>query len=292
MEQQEQSWKERLQHTYRLVIMNNETFEEMGSYKLTLLNFYILLSSIVVVVATVVVLLIAFTPIKRYLPGYTPADNYEEIADLHEEVRDLEKQLTEYDAYFQNVQKILVGDVEMESDISQDEVVAVDTSTTVERIEEDEELRQQEELKAIGVAARELTRTTNFSNEKPLEQIYFTPPLKGEISAPWSKDDQHYGVDILAPKNTAIKAAMDGFVFMSDWTMETGNTIGIQHTNNIITFYKHNSALLKEAGSYVKAGEAVAIIGNTGTLTDGPHLHFELWHKGKTVNPVDYIDFQ
>ena len=99
------------------------------------------------------------------------------------------------------------------------------------------------------------------------------------------------GRDVLAPKNTAIKAAMDGFIFFSDWTLETGNTLGIQHSNNAITFYKHNSVLLKKAGSYVKAGEAVAIIGNTGTLTDGPHLHFELWHKGKPVDPEEYIKF-
>jgi len=292
MEQKEQNWKERLQHTYRLVIMNDETFEEMGSYKLTLLNFYILLSSIVVVVATVVILLIAFTPLKRYLPGYTPSDNYEEVVELSNQVRTLEKQLIAYDEYFQNIEKIIDEDVEREEDIPQEEVVTVDTSENVERIEEDEELRQQEQLKAIGLAAQQLTRTTSFNQEKPLEQMYFTPPLKGEISAHWSKDEQHYGIDILAPKNTAIKAAMDGFVFMSDWTMETGNTIGIQHTNNIITFYKHNSALLKDVGSYVKAGEAVAIIGNTGTLTDGPHLHFELWHKGKSVDPNQYIDFQ
>lgn len=122
--------------------------------------------------------------------------------------------------------------------------------------------------------------------------MFFTPPLTGEISAKWSPEKKHYGVDILAPKNTAIKAAMDGYVFLSDWTMETGNTLGIQHANNTITFYKHNSALLKKAGSYVKAGEAVAIIGNTGMLSDGPHLHFELWHKGKSVNPMEYVDFK
>ena len=95
----------------------------------------------------------------------------------------------------------------------------------------------------------------------------------------------------MAPKNTAIKAIMDGYVFTSDWTLETGNTIGIQHTNNLISFYKHNSALLKKTGSFVKAGEAVSIIGNTGTLSNGPHLHFELWYNGKAVNPKNYIIF-
>jgi len=121
--------------------------------------------------------------------------------------------------------------------------------------------------------------------------MYFTSPLNGEVAAAFMPDKGHYGIDILAPKNTAIKAAMDGYVFFSDWTLETGNTIGIQHTNNVITFYKHNATLLKKAGNFVRAGEGVAIIGNTGELTNGPHLHFELWHKGKPVDPGEYVDF-
>ena len=152
-------------------------------------------------------------------------------------------------------------------------------------------MRQEVELQEVGEAAQR-SRTTNFSpRDVPLEQMYFTPPVNGEISAAYMPDRKHFGVDILAPKNTAVKAAMDGYIFFSDWTLETGNTIGIQHANNTITFYKHNSVLLKKAGSFVKAGEAVAIIGNTGTLSDGPHLHFELWNRGKPVNPTDFISF-
>jgi murein DD-endopeptidase MepM/ murein hydrolase activator NlpD len=121
--------------------------------------------------------------------------------------------------------------------------------------------------------------------------MYFSSPLSGEISEGFQPDIKHYGVDVVAPQNTAIKTIMDGWVIISDYTVETGNTIGIQHPNNIISFYKHNSALLKKVGSFVKAGEAIAIIGNTGELTDGPHLHFELWHKGKPVDPADFIMF-
>ena len=132
----------------------------------------------------------------------------------------------------------------------------------------------------------------NAVNDAPLEQLFFVPPITGRMSEGFMADKKHYGVDILAPKNTPVKAVMDGYVITSDWTLETGNTIGIQHANNIVTFYKHNSALLKKTGSFVKAGEAVAIIGNTGTLSDGPHLHFELWHKGKPINPIDFINFE
>ena len=104
-------------------------------------------------------------------------------------------------------------------------------------------------------------------------------------------DQDHNGLDILAPKNTPIKAVMDGVVILSDWTLETGNTIGIMHDNQVMSFYKHNSSLLKKNGAIVRAGEAIAIIGNTGTLSSGPHLHFELWYKGKPVDPSRYINF-
>lgn len=291
-EQQEQSWLEKLQHTYRLVVMNNETFEEKGSYKLTLLNVYIMLSTIVVLVAVIVILLISFTPIRRYIPGYGDVSQHEALIDIHRQMENMEEEMNAQREYSKNFRRILVGDVETIEDAQEavDDQNLVDSSLVVERIVEDDQLRREVELEEIGAVAQ-LTRTTNLSSDKPLEQMYFTPPLNGEISASYMPDKGHYGVDVLAPKNTAIKAAMDGFVFLSDWTLETGNTIGIQHSNNIITFYKHNSVLLKEVGSYVKAGEAVAIIGNTGTLSDGPHLHFELWYKGTSVDPTEYINF-
>jgi murein DD-endopeptidase MepM/ murein hydrolase activator NlpD len=122
--------------------------------------------------------------------------------------------------------------------------------------------------------------------------MHFSTPIGGTITSNFDPEKKHLGVDVIAPKNTPIKAAMDGWVISSDWTLETGNTIAIQHTNNIVTFYKHNSVLLKKTGNYVRGGEAIAIIGNTGELTDGPHLHFELWHQGKPVNPTDFVDFK
>ncbi|MBK8505637.1 MAG: M23 family metallopeptidase [Saprospiraceae bacterium] len=118
------------------------------------------------------------------------------------------------------------------------------------------------------------------------------PPITGSISLEFDPQKDHFGIDINAAPNTAIKAIMSGFIIFSGWTLETGNTIGIQHDQNLISFYKHNSSLLKSTGTFVQAGEAVAIIGNTGTLSSGPHLHFELWQAGKPVDPTDYINFE
>lgn len=285
--------QERLHHTYRLVVMNNETFQEVSSYKLTLFNLYILLSSIMVVFAVLIWLMIAYTPLHRYMPGYGMGSNSEEIQALLRKVDNLEKEVNTYRVYSESIRKVLVGEVTTEADVPKVNPVVKDTLGEMTLAPSDEELTLREEvaLDEIGEIARE-PRTTNLPGANArLEQMYFTPPLTGEISAEYVPDEKHYGVDILAAKNTPIKAAMDGYVFLSDWTLETGNTIGIQHANNIITFYKHNSELLKKAGSFVKAGEAVAIIGNTGTMSNGPHLHFELWYKGKPVNPTEYVDF-
>jgi len=288
--------KERLQnlrHIYRLVIMNDETFEEVGSYRLTMLNFYILLSSIVVVVAIIVVALIAVTPLKKYIPGYGTGIAQQEVRVLTRSIDSLEAEIEAYDLYYENVQKMLVNDVETEDDIRMSGEVeeSLDSIEPVAPSEVDDQLRKEVELDQIGAIVQN-GQDRSFQNRRTsLAQIYFVPPLNGEISAPFAPDREHLGVDVLAPKNTAIKAALDGYVFISDWTLETGNTIGIQHDNNIITFYKHNSSLLKKAGSYVKAGEAIAIIGNTGTQSDGPHLHFEMWYNGKPMNPIDYISF-
>lgn len=289
-----QRFRERLKNTYRLVIMNDDTFEEVGSYQLSLLNVYIAISSVVVMVAAIVVMLVAFTPLKKYIPGYGDTVRQEEYMAMYRQVEKLEREMLAHREYADNFKRILTGDVETAEEVERrTPTVAQDTSVEAPDVSPEEaRLRREIELGEVGRAARQSNQQPQpGSRDVPLEQLFFVAPVRGEVSAGFEPDDKHYGIDILAPKNTAIKAALDGYVFLADFTIETGNTIGIQHENNIVTFYKHNSELLKKAGSFVKAGEAVAIIGNTGTLSTGPHLHFELWHKGRPVNPADYISW-
>lgn len=289
-----QQIQERLSNTYRLVVMHDETFEEVGSTRLSLLNLYVILASILVVMAISVWLLIAFTPLKQYMPGYGDVMQDKEIRELTKQVEEMEKQLATHREYSENFRRILVGEVITEEDVPKvdpEMMEGVPSGDGINLSEEEMELRNELILEEVGMKAQE-PRTTNLSpKDTPLERLFFSPPVSGEISAGFMPDQEHYGVDVLAPKNTAIKAVMDGYVFLSDWTLETGNTIGIQHSSNLITFYKHNSVLLKKVGSMVKAGEAVAVIGNTGTMSNGPHLHFELWYKGKPIDPIEYIDF-
>ena len=286
--------KERLRHQYRLVVMNDETFEEVGSYRLTWMNVYIALSVVLVLVVTLVVLLFAFTPIKRYLPGYTMTTISNDLYKIEKRIIALEKEVNAREIYLQSVRDALTNNVEYKPENVEDEEkaegVAQNDKDNIEPNAEDYRLRRVVERSELARNNGEITSNSGTIN-RSIDQMFFVPPLKGTKSAGFRPDKKHYGIDIIAPRNTAIKAVADGVVITSDWTYDTGNVIAIQHENNIVSFYKHNSHLLKKVGSFVKAGEAVAIIGNTGELTDGPHLHFELWYNGNPVNPAEYVNF-
>jgi murein DD-endopeptidase MepM/ murein hydrolase activator NlpD len=293
----DRSLMKQLQDKYRLVIMNDETFEEVTSLKLSPLSVYIFLSSLVVGTAILMTLLIVYTPLKRYIPGYGDFRRDAEIAELTAKVAGLEDEVNAQRAYSDNFRKILVGDM---SDFTKEAVQKkgqpanpADTAAkVVDRITEDEQLRAAVATGTFsGSEPASATFTTLLSREQPLEQQFFMPPVSGEVISVFDLPKKHYGLDVAAPKNTAVKAAADGVVISAGYTVETGYSIAIQHPNNVVTMYKHNSVLLKEAGSIIKAGEAIAIIGNSGENTSGPHLHFELWHKGRPVNPSDYINF-
>jgi len=252
---------------YRLVIMNDETFEEIRSYRLSINNLYTLLSAIVVVLALAIVSLIVFTPIKRLVPGYAEVTNNREFVELLDKVTFLENELQAQDAYIVGIQNLLEG------------------------MDNNPELLDKPNTTSPNIYVEQAGTQNSGLKANRLDQFFFVSPVKGEISQPFIIETEHFGVDIVAPKNTAIKSIMDGVVINADWTFGFGNSISVQHANNIVSVYKHNSVLLKKVGNLVKAGEAIAIIGNTGELTNGPHLHFELWYEGKPVNPEEYISF-
>ncbi|MDX1910762.1 MAG: M23 family metallopeptidase [Saprospiraceae bacterium] len=296
----DRSLMEKLRDKYRLVIMNDDTFEEVTSIKLTPLAVYVGLSSLIVGTAILVTMLIIWTPLKRYIPGYGDFTRDSEIAELTGKVASLENEIEAHRRYNENFRKILTGDLE---DISADAVKKqgqpenpADTlPKDVDRIPEDENLRS-------AVALGTFTSDPNNSGasaqvpaivrDMPLEQQFFIPPVSGEVTAAYDLKKNHLGLDVAAPKNTAVKAAADGSVISAGYTVETGYSIALQHPNNVVTFYKHNSVLLRREGDIVKAGEAIAIIGNSGETTTGPHLHFELWYKGRAVDPALYINFK
>lgn len=290
MEESPDKRPRKLKKPYRLVVLKEDSLEEVGSYRLTPLGLYVLFSSLFVGLSIVVALLIIFTPLKRWIPGYGEGSSHTEMVRLRSRIGEMEKQLLMQERYTESIRRMLTGDVTTTENEITGQTTLNDSLLQVSRIEEDEILRQSYLLgEGLPETAGPVRESTSASI--PLAQLLFTPPVTGEISAGFTPEDNHLGIDIIAPRNTPVKAAMDGFVVFSDWTLETGNSIALLHDNHVVTFYKHNSMLLKKAGQFVRAGEAIAIIGNTGTMTSGPHLHFEIWHKGKAVDPARYVRF-
>ncbi len=282
-------WWRRLQDRYRLVIMNDDTLEEETSFRLTRLNIYLWLSTLFVFMFGIAMVVVLFTPVKEYLLGYTEIALKEELIQVRMKVDSLENSIKSKNNYIKNIKNIMSGKVDTSVKKKPMEDRASDTLSLTRR------RSQQDSLLRAEVTQKEqyfLTEPVDEQKKTSLNQYHFFTPLKGTITNEFSWENKHLGVDIVAPVNTAIKAVMDGYIVFSDWTARAGKVIAIQHQNNMISFYKHNSELLKKTGNFVRAGDAVAIIGNTGQYSTGPHLHFELWHKGEPVNPTDYILFK
>ncbi|MFL5764742.1 MAG: M23 family metallopeptidase [Bacteroidia bacterium] len=277
---------QRLRHRYRLVVMNDDTFEENFSLRLTPLGFLILLGSITIIMTILVTSLIAFTPIREYIPGYADVGMRRELINMAMRSDSLEQALVEQNLFNQNITNVLKGNIRADSTGSKPnknkdyEKVKLGASASEAALKQQIESQDQYSL-AYGTE----------SSKSGISNFFFFTPLKGIVSDQFNAKERHYGVDIVGPENEPIKVALDGTVILSTWSSETGYTISVQHSNNLVSVYKHNSVLLKKAGDFVKAGEAIAIIGNSGEQTTGPHLHFELWYNGTAIDPQGYMVF-
>ncbi|HRH99778.1 MAG TPA: M23 family metallopeptidase [Saprospiraceae bacterium] len=283
-----------LEHSFLFIIRDEDTFEETGSYRISLLNIYILASSIFVAVALILLLLIIGTPLKRLIPGYGDVRSQSEYIKLEKQLSKIDEEMRAQQTYIESLQRILGNQPQTTKDVTKDIKLVQENAQAIPKIPEDSVLRKEFEQSSRNAGSNSVQarpKTVGNTFNLSLEDLHFFPPLKGPIGASFKAEKNHIGIDIMGQEKSPIKAVLEGTVIQSDWTLESGYTISIQHANNLVSFYKHNSALLKKAGTYVKAGEAIAIIGNTGTLTNGPHLHFELWQNGKPLNPIHFINF-
>jgi len=278
----------RLKNKYRLVVLNDSSFEEKISIKLTPLNLFVLAGSVIILLIVIVTSLIAFTPLREYIPGYADVSMRRELINVLLRTDSLENEAQLKANYIQNMYNIISDSMPKENT----KQLVTDTSRNYKAIKitpskEDSLLRAEVESKDPYT----LSLNENENNKNNISSFLFFTPLNGLISSSFNLSDEHYGVDIVSKENEAIKATLDGTVLSAGWTLETGYTIQVQHSNNLVSIYKHNSVLLKRTGQFVNAGEVIAIIGNSGEQTTGPHLHFELWYDGKPIDPQDYIVF-
>lgn len=285
-EEKRDRFKKKLLHKYRLVVLNEDTFEERLSFKLNRLNVFVMGSLFATFLIAGTILLIAFTPLKEYIPGYSSTELRIKATDLAFKVDSLEYKLAANQAYFGEIQKVLKGEINTE-ELDRDSLFKefrMDT-TAVDLLP-----NRQDSLLREKVAMEDKYNLFQAAASK-LDFVLF-PPLQGNISQPYNVEEKHFAVDLTAPAQTPVKTVADGTVIFAEWTTETGYVIIVEHPYGLLSVYKHNSALSKQQGDLVKAGEVIAIIGNTGELTTGPHLHFELWSEGLPVDPADYIDFE
>jgi murein DD-endopeptidase MepM/ murein hydrolase activator NlpD len=229
--------------------------------------------------------IIAYTPLRENIPGYPSAKVRQQIIRNYILVDSLENEIKTRDDYFQKIKTLIQGEVPEDENTNTDASLKV-AQATFKNYSADsifqEKLAEEKQNLAILENPKRLPSIAN---------IHFFTPLRGLITNKYNQKTDHLAVDIVGKQNARISNVLDGSVIFAGWTMDTGYSIFIQHENNLISVYKHNAELLKTVGEKVKSGEVIAIMGNSGELTTGPHLHFELWHNGSPLDPETYIDF-
>lgn len=269
---------------YKLTIVNENTLEEVVGIHVSKLNGLSVLITVLTVLFLIAASIIAFTPLRNYLPGYMNSEVRKQIVSNALRVDSLQLLLERQNLYIMNIQDIFSGKVQIDSVRTLDSLTVARKDTLMERTRREEEFRRQYE-------ESEKYNLSTIISQPDVSKMILYRPVRGMVSAHFEPEKKHFGTDIAANPNESILAAMDGTVVLSTYTAETGYVIMLQHNQDFISVCKHCGSLLKKQGEHVRGGEAIALVGNSGTLSTGPHLHFELWYKGSPVNPEKYIVF-
>ena len=275
----------KLLHKYRLVVLNEDTFEERLAFKLTRLNVFVLGSLTAILLVAVTTVLIAFTPVREYIPGYSSTALQKQALELDFKTDSLLEVVSMNDAYISSVKKVLRGEVS---------AVVINKDSIFKAAQAETDVLDLNPSKADSILRAKVSNEDKynlFETATTAADFVFFPPVNGSISADFDTNEKHFAVDIVIPKNTPIKATADGRVLFASWTSDASYVIIIDHGDELISVYKHNSSLTKSQGEFVKAREVIAISGSSGELSTGPHLHFELWNNGIPLNPSTFIDF-
>lgn len=276
----------KFKNKYFLKLIREANLEEVFSLRVSRFSISLTTAITITLFTALIVSLIVFTPLRRFIPGYPNSELQHMITNNMRMVDSLESELKMRDMYFESIKNIMDGKDPVNFQNPQDSIANYD-NIDFSISKEDSDLRE--------IVAKEeqyaLVESFDESPTNDIGDVYFYPPIKGIVTASFDISKNHFGTDIVAKANQVISSCLDGTIISSNWSAEYGYVIQIQHDGNLISMYKHNSELLKNTGKKVKAGEPIAIIGNSGEMTTGTHLHFELWHSGTALNPEEYIDF-
>ena len=271
-------------HRYLLIIRDEETFQEVKSSRFNYAKVTVIFTAIFVVLLALSLLT---GSLVNKLTGSNSISNQNDMLLMAIKVDSLEQELSVNENYNSNLKRILTDDIQIEE--QNEDINTKSLSPSANQNLDQIDVVDSEFRKEFEDSDSDLKIVDNVQEE--LQHIVFFTPLVGVKNKGFDAKKNHIGIDLAARKNEAIKATLDGTVIIASWTQDSGYVIGIQHRNQLISFYKHNSVLLKEVGDYVKTGEPIAIIGNSGEYTDGQHLHFELWYNGNPINPETFVQF-
>lgn len=269
---------------YRLVLLNDSTYEEKSSFKISRLNVFSILFALMFIIILITSGILFFTPIREYIPGYSSTSLQKQANLLSYKTDSLRQIVFLNDQYINSLKKVLTGDLET-IEYKADSVISKDILDLqiIEKSKEDSILRQL-------VNNEDKYNLDNINKNKDFYLL--SAPINGAVSQNYSIADDHLAIDISVDIGTPVKAVSNGRVILSEWTTQTGYVLIIDHGNDLISVYKHNSKLLKSQGEIVKQDEIIALSGNSGVLTSGPHLHFELWSEGFSIDPNTLINFE
>ena len=271
--------------SYRISITENDSHRHIWGTRFTKTSLFVTIVSIVVMLCAITYCLIAYTPVRTFIPGYPDARTKRVAIQNAIKVDSLERVIYRWELYSENLKRAVEG----KEPIKIDSIIKASRKDAAEPVDAAALQKQDSLLREKVKEEEQFEISARGRRDLPIEGLHFFTPLKGVVSQGF--DATHPYVDITAAEGSAVKATLDGTVIYTGWSEDDGNTIQIQHTDDIVSIYKHNDKLLKKAGDKVKAGTSIAIVGNTGDTSTGTHLHFELWHKGEAVDPSHYIKF-
>ena len=282
----------KLNHKYDFLMSHDESGRPMLNFRLNLLNLILVIIGLALLLIIITTFIIAFTPLREYIPGYTDTILNREVYLLNLRADSLSREMHKKDIYFENLQKIVEGyDFAADSALASINIYeplpkGVTDTITLKKSVQDSLLRAEYEAQN----QYNLFGDDYLPPTKPSMLVKnFYVPLTGTVISTFNADMGHYGVDIASEGDQIINATLDGTVVFATWSINNGYCIGIQHEDSYFSVYKHNATLLKKEGEYVKAGEAIAILGESGETSQAEHLHFELWRNGIALNPAEYM---
>lgn len=266
-----------------MVILNDNTFEEKISFNLTRLNVFVFAGFSIIALIALTTVIIAFTPLREYIPGYSSTALKRKAFYLTSKTDSLAMALETNKKQLNSIRKVLTGNV-----FNQDTII---TTTKDEKTAEFIAVPTTPEDSLLRSEVEREDKYNILQTEQQQENFVLFPPVKGSVSNGFNQEKKHFAVDIVVATGTPVKSVADGRVVFAEWTVETGYVLIIDHGNQLLSVYKHNSAVNKTQGDFVKSGEVISFSGATGELSTGPHLHFELWSKGYPLDPTNFIDF-